>query len=156
VSNAQKFSIEKRVHKFQFSVTTKFFVIESSSKILETRALDSCQMHKNFQSKIHSCWSLGDWWDLEKKLRNKIFLVDDEVSVLSKYQIFASLNWVVKSYLLKLHARRKKLMVEMLSKKTHRPNGATKDSLTLGNNQIFIRQMHKRFTYFLWCNSITW
>ena len=121
--------------KFQFSVTTKFFVIESSSKILETRALDSCQMHKNFQSKIHSCWSLGDWWDLEKKLRNKIFLVDDEVSVLSKYQIFASLNWAVKSYLLKLHARRKKLMVEMLSKKTHRPNGATKDSLTLGNKR---------------------
>ena len=31
-----------------------------------SKSLDSCQMHKNFQSKIHSCWSLGNWWDFEK------------------------------------------------------------------------------------------
>ena len=35
----------------------------------------------------------------------------------------------------KLHARRKKHVVEMLSKKALRPNGATKDSLTLGNKR---------------------
>ena len=31
------------VHKFQFSVTTKFFVIESSSKILENELFEQDQ-----------------------------------------------------------------------------------------------------------------
>ena len=57
----------------------------------------------------------------------------EQAKVISADQDFSSLNRAVKSYSNCMHDEKR--AVEILSKKALRPNGATKDSLTLGNKR---------------------
>ena len=57
----------------------------------------------------------------------------EQAKVISNESEFSSLNRAVKSYSNCLNDE--KQAVELLSKKALRPNGSTKDSLTLGNKR---------------------
>ena len=54
--------LRRQVRRWQSNPRKQDDVVLISWKLVRLRV----KMHKNFQSKIHTCWSLGNWWDFEK------------------------------------------------------------------------------------------